>query len=271
MIVVGLSSGGFVTIDALGKMQQHCGPPTTSTADIGVNLSTPTQVAAAGDKTLCFSSLCGWVGRKELVLERVRASAVSFDSLRGENDTRMYSPASRHIQRRVRIAGGWKEHLGGQMGTAIVLDISGSGDLAAIACSWSGVTHIRSGAERWARFRFGEPVQAFAAGRVAEVPWLAYVTFSGEVIVYTDLGEHLGLGRSDALNALKGRQMLSTVISVLDRRCKASERRRFRNDCIGAAGALSGSGQSTSCANVAGKAGAQSAICAECQKVEHYN
>ena len=240
-IVVGLSTGGFVTIDALGGTQLHCGPPKTSAADVGVALSTPTQVAAdSGGNMVCFSSLCGWVGRKELVAERPRIAAVSFDSF-GSDVGGSLSPT--RPPKRVRAIGGWKEHHSGQMGAVWPLDIMGSGAKGTVACSWSGMTYVRTDETRSARFRFGEPVQAFAAGVVDQLPWLAYVTFDGEVIVYTDLREHIGSDRRrDALKMLKDRQMLSSVISVLDRRCKAYERRRFRDDCVGAAGALSEAG-----------------------------
>lgn len=69
------------------------------------------------------------------------------------------------------------------------LDITNDGNEEIAVCSWDGNTHIIDRFKNVVRFKFGENVMAFCAGRYAftpgkNLPALVYVTSSNRVVIY---------------------------------------------------------------------------------------
>lgn len=69
------------------------------------------------------------------------------------------------------------------------LDITDDGHEEIAVCSWDGITHIIDRLKNVVKFKFGENVMAFCAGKYAfspgtNLPALVYVTSSNRVVIY---------------------------------------------------------------------------------------
>lgn len=85
------------------------------------------------------------------------------------------------------------------------LDVTGDGLQEVIACSWDGQTYIISQDRQAVRFQFEESVSTFTAGLYSleeggTVPALVYVTFSGTIQVYYNLGLERGITLSSLVH-----------------------------------------------------------------------
>lgn len=85
------------------------------------------------------------------------------------------------------------------------LDVTGDGLQEVIACSWDGQTYIISQDRQAVRFQFEESVSTFTAGlyslkESSTVPALVYVTFSGTIQVYYNLGLERGITLSSLVH-----------------------------------------------------------------------
>jgi len=99
----------------------------------------------------------------------------------------------------------WNLQVDHQLMCLSKLDVTGDGLQEVIACSWDGQTYIISQDRQAVRFQFEESVSTFTAGMFSldegrTVPALVYVTFSGTVQVYYNLGLERGITLSSLVH-----------------------------------------------------------------------
>jgi len=99
----------------------------------------------------------------------------------------------------------WNLQVDHQLMCLSKLDVTGDGLQEVIACSWDGQTYIISQDRQAVRFQFEESVSTFTAGLYSlkegsTVPALVYVTFSGTIQVYYNLGLERGITLSSLVH-----------------------------------------------------------------------
>ena len=99
----------------------------------------------------------------------------------------------------------WNLQVDHQLMCLSKLDVTGDGLQEVIACSWDGQTYIISQDRQAVRFQFEESVSTFTAGLYSleegsAVPALVYVTFSGTIQVYYNLGLERGITLSSLVH-----------------------------------------------------------------------
>jgi len=99
----------------------------------------------------------------------------------------------------------WNLQVDHQLMCLSQLDVTGDGVEEVIACSWDGQTYIISQDRQAVRFQFEESVSTFTAGRFgleagSSTPALVYVTFTGTIQVYYNLGLDRGITLSSLVH-----------------------------------------------------------------------
>ena len=89
-----------------------------------------------------------------------------------------------------------------------------------IACSWDGQTYIVSQDRQGVRFQFEESVSTFTAGQFSlnsqqTVPTLVYVTFTGKIHLYHNIGLDRGITLSSLVHCPGMIEEAGQVIAAL--------------------------------------------------------